>query len=341
MRRRGSPLPPDARESHRGGRHQPVVPSTRASEGPRRHQVTAWSPVRLPPHQVDRDALLGRGSVAAAVLTHPAVLLGGVSALLLQVAEPSVAEAVARHSSYRREFGPRLVRTLAITERIAFGAPAEREAARAELDGRHAPVRGRRRDGQPYSASEPRLVLWVHATLVHAALGVDEQWLHLLDAHGRQQLLEEMGRLGEAYGVAEGALPSRLDRFRDWFDAQLPGLSVGPEALDVLDSVTAAPLEDVWGWPGGLARRLGTPLLRAEAADMLPRSVREAYGLRLSSRDRRLLGAAKGAFRAVIRARSPRGQLRCGHPDAPSRLAARLTRCPVSQDRPTLLPGGE
>jgi uncharacterized protein (DUF2236 family) len=61
------------------------------------------------------------GSVARRMNAETALLLGGGRALLLQLAHPLVAAAVANHSDFLRDPFRRLVNTLDLTLTVAFG----------------------------------------------------------------------------------------------------------------------------------------------------------------------------------------------------------------------------
>src|SRR5213083_1448537 len=69
-------------------------------------------------------------------------MLGGGTAVLLQVAHPLVAAGVAQHSDYHRDLWSRLARTLRALYLIAFGTMAEADPAGAAVQAVHANVRG-------------------------------------------------------------------------------------------------------------------------------------------------------------------------------------------------------
>jgi uncharacterized protein (DUF2236 family) len=105
------------------------------------------------------------------------LLLTGARAVLMQVAHPLVAAGVAEHSRFREEPLGRLRRTLEGMLSMIYGDGAEAERAAAAVNRAHAAVRGdlscataRFAKGTPYSATDPDLALWVHATLVDSAL---------------------------------------------------------------------------------------------------------------------------------------------------------------------------
>ncbi len=290
-----------------------------------------------PPPEVRRAALLGPTSASARLLTHPGILLAGPRALLLQVAAPGVAAGVADHSDYRTDPFARLVGTLATVATIAFGSADERTGALAHLDRAHRPVRGRTPTGTPYSARQPRLVTWVHATLVDSALAVDRRWLHLLDDKAREAFYREQQRLGDAFGVPPRALPDSLAGFEIWMARAVASLEVTPQARAVARDVLHPPLRTVWGHAGAVGEHLAAPALEAITADLLPEPLPAEFGLSRPGRAAAVglgaLGALLGGARLLEVARAgapgPRHRARSGRtpaPDTPSRLAARLGR---------------
>src|SRR5438105_15079032 len=92
-----------------------------------------------------------------------AVLFGsGSRALLLQVAHPKVAAAVAEHSRYRSDPLGRLRDTLDAIYGFAFEDTHRVEQIVTHIRHLHARVRGQTPAHQPYSALDPHLLLWVY-----------------------------------------------------------------------------------------------------------------------------------------------------------------------------------
>src|SRR5436305_11494123 len=98
------------------------------------------------------------------------VLLGsGSRALLLQVAHPLVAAAVAAHSRYRSDPLGRLRDTLDAIYSFAFADTQRALGVVQSINGLHAHVQGRAPSGEPYSALDSHLLLWVYATLIDSS----------------------------------------------------------------------------------------------------------------------------------------------------------------------------
>ncbi|MGH9074478.1 MAG: oxygenase MpaB family protein, partial [Acidimicrobiales bacterium] len=232
-----------------------------------------------PPPSVHPDAMLGPRSVAARLLGHPAVLLGGPRALLLQLAHPLVAAGVADHSDFHDAPFDRLLRTLSAMSTIAFSAPGRADAALEAVAATHRPVRGRAPDGRPYAAGDPRLAAWVHATLIDTALVVERRWLGRLTEGEQARFYRETLALARAFGVPDDGLPPDLAGFEAWMAAETAGLSVGERARAMGAEVLHPPLTRAWGPIGLPAERLAPPLLAAVTAELLPARLRRAYGL--------------------------------------------------------------
>jgi uncharacterized protein (DUF2236 family) len=207
-------------------------------------------------------------------------LLGGGTAVLLQVAHPLVAVGVAEHSDYRRDLWSRLGRTLRALYLITFGTKAEAEAAGAAVQAVHADVHGRTRTqlgrfrpGTAYSANDPDLMLWVHATLVEASLSAYQRFERALSPEAQQRYYREMALVARLFGTPAAAIPSTLGEFREYFDAQVAGdtITVTRTAKEIADVILEAPLPTLM--------RLFAPAHRLATAAQLPRRLRREYDL--------------------------------------------------------------
>ena len=209
--------------------------------------------------------------------------LGGGAAVLLQVAHPLVACGVVEHSGYERDLWRRLTRTLRALYLITFGNRAEAEHAGACVQAVHARVHGRTRTrlgpfpaGTSYSASDPELMLWVHATLVHSSLAAYERFVEPLTPAERERYHDEMSLVAVLFGTPPRVLPADYREFCDYFEAQVrsEAVTVTAPAREVAEVILAAPL------PAPL--RLLAPAHRLATARILPATVRAQYGLRWS-----------------------------------------------------------
>ncbi|SDA24365.1 Uncharacterized conserved protein, DUF2236 family [Sphingomonas sp. NFR15] len=92
------------------------------------------------------------------------MLIGGVSALLLQMLHPAVLAGVWDHSDFRADMLGRLRRTARFVAITTYGDRAEAAAAIAHVRAIHARVTGVLSDGTRYRADDPDLLGWVHVT---------------------------------------------------------------------------------------------------------------------------------------------------------------------------------
>jgi uncharacterized protein (DUF2236 family) len=244
--------------------------------------------------------LYGPGSEAWRLNREAMLLLGaGPRALLLQIAHPLVAAGVAEHSDFRSDPWARLSGTLRSYLRIVYGTA---DAARGEirrLNELHRGIRGKviepsaqRRYGGRYSAHDPELSLWVHATLVESTIAAYDAWLEPLSREEKARYYEETLPVGRAFGIPASRLPADLDAFEAYLDDMLAPngpIEVGAVARELADGILHPPL-------GPAVAAAGWPFTRlAAAADaiptrayswlfwpsigLLPERVREGYGL--------------------------------------------------------------
>ena len=260
-----------------------------------------------------RDGYFSPESVIRRLGNSPVTpLLGGGAAVLLQVAHPLVASGVVDHSGYERDLWRRLVGTMRALYLIAFGDRSEAERAGAVVRAVHARVHGTTTTelgpfppGTSYAASDPELMLWVHATLVHSSLAAYEQFVQPLSQAEREQYLREMNQVAELFGTPARVLPLTYREFRAYFDAQLAGdsITVTSPARDVASVILATPFSR--------PLRILAPAHRLATVRILPPRLRDEYSLRwtalhelalpLASRTVRYGSAPVIAFAARIR----------------------------------------
>src|SRR5712691_4015840 len=159
----------------------------------------------------------GEPAIARRINREVVLLYGWAPAILLQFAHPLVAAGVAEHSSFRAAPGERLRRlhsTLDAMLALTFGTPEQVARAAAGINAIHDRVHGELPDqagvfraGTAYSAHDPELLRWVHATMLAmmprtyelyvGPLSADEKDAYCLEASGVEALL----------GIPRGFLP--------------------------------------------------------------------------------------------------------------------------------------
>ena len=147
------------------------------------------------------DGLFGPDSVAWRLHAAPAMLTGGLRALLLQVWHPLVADAVTSHSEVARNPWRRYQATVTFVTDVTYGDQEVAHAAINRVRAVHDTVNGVAAGGSLYSANDPGLLNYVHATLVDSALRAAAVYGPRLSAAERDGYVAEMARVAEMLGV--------------------------------------------------------------------------------------------------------------------------------------------
>ena len=238
--------------------------------------------------------LFGPDSVTWRVNREGVLLLGGGTAIILQLAHPLVAAGVEQHSNYRDEPWARLYRTLDMTTKIMFGPTALAEDTARKLRHVHGLIRGKTTEsagrfpaGTPYDSRTPDLRMWVHATLVHVSLDVYTRYVGPLTIGERQRYYEEQMLLAEQFGVPRSEQPATYAEFYEYFNAMLASdaTAVTDALRDVVDATLNPPLP-----------RVARPLVEAlnlATVGMLPESLRDDLELPWGSNRQRLFDASR------------------------------------------------
>ena len=225
--------------------------------------------------------LFGPNSVTWKVVREPLLVLAGGRALLMQAAHPLVAQGAIDHSTYRTDPFGRLLRTLEWVATCAFGTTAEARAGCRRVNRLHGGVQGRlprgngtaaHRFGRPYSAQDPELLRWVHATLVDTMLVAHDALVGGLDDGDRDQFVREWNDVAALMGVPRGRrFPSRA-ALGAYVASEIRSGRIAPGrgSREVADTVLAPPLPSVMAVP---AWRLVTFV----TLGLLPAELREGY----------------------------------------------------------------
>lgn len=232
------------------------------------------------------------------------LLAGWGRAILLQLAHPLVAQGVADHSAFARDprTGTRRLRaTLGTMLALTFGSPDEVLAAAQRINGIHDHVHGtvpggsgRFPPGTPYSAHDPALLAWVHLTLVDSFLLTYGLFVSELTAEERNRYCVEAAEIEPLLGIPQGYLPRTHADARQRFLATL-------ESRDIEVTDTARGLaRELLHPPLPVIARPLIPLARLPTVGLLPRALREAYGLAWSARRERALRALAALSRGTL-----------------------------------------
>ena len=148
-------------------------------------------------------ALVPPDGVSWRVFANPvALFIGGVAAVLLELAEPSVRSGVWDHSSFQRDPLMRLRRTGFAAMMTVYGPRSAAEKQIARVVRVHAHVKGVTPDGVPYSANDPRLLDWVHATATFGFTEAYHRYVRPLSPGEKDTAFAEGRSSARLYGAA-------------------------------------------------------------------------------------------------------------------------------------------
>lgn len=219
--------------------------------------------------------------------------------MLLQVAHPLVAAGVTAHSDFKDDLWRRLVRTLNALYLIVYGTKQEADRAGDVVQAVHLRVRGHTATrlgvfpaGTPYSASDPELMLWVHATLVEASLVLYRRFVKRLSPEEQEAYYRDMALVAQIFGTPREAIPTTLGDFRSYLAERFasPEITVTGPAREVAEVIMRAS-----GLPAPL--RVIAPVHRLSTAALLPPRLRREYGLGWNVRQSLALRGGAGSLR--------------------------------------------
>lgn len=217
-------------------------------------------------------ALAPHDGISWQVFANPVSLfVGGVTAVLLELAEPSVRSGVWDNSSFQRDPGTRLRRTGAAAMMTVYGPRSQAEKMIAHVVRMHERVRGSTPDGVAYHANDPRLLDWVQATASFGFTEAYHRYVRALSAVEKDQAFAEAGPAARLYG-ATGA-PRSWTEWESMLSKTSPGLEGSAILADFMRIMGEAPIV-----PAPL-RPLQRLLVRA-AVEITPEPVRSLPQLR-------------------------------------------------------------
>jgi len=216
-------------------------------------------------------ALLPPDSVSWKIFKNPLGLyIGGVAAVVLQLAEPRVGSGVWQYTTFRQHPLERLQRTGHAAMMTVYGPRSRTERMIAGVTRLHARVRGTAPDGRAFCASDPELLEWVHATACFGFLEAYHAYVQPLTLLERDRFFSEGGPAAELYGAhsvpqSQSALEALFARM----SGQLQPSDVVLEFLRIMQRVPALPAP---------LRPLQSVLVKA-AIEVIPAGLRDRIGL--------------------------------------------------------------
>ncbi len=249
-------------------------------------------------------ALLPPDSLTWRIFKNPiSLLVGGIAAVILELAEPSVRTGVWEHSSFAQDPMRRLQRTGLAAMVTVYGARSIAEPMIARIVDRHSRVEGRTPGGVPYRANDPRLLNWVQAT---ASFGFTEAYSRYVSPLASREL-DLLYREGATASMLYGApnSPRSYAELRALFGSMRDHLEPSPIVFEFLRIMRTAD-----GFPRPVSWLQGM-LVRA-AVEIVPAEIRACLGLTsqygLSRSERRIIEVAGSLADKVVLAESPAAQ---------------------------------
>lgn len=256
------------------------------------------------------EGYFGPGSAIWLIHREAVLALGLGRALLLQLAHPWVAQAVADHSTFRDDPLGRLAATVMCAEFLVFGDRSQADSASAHIRQVHTRIHGtldqavgRWPAGTRYSAEDPDALLWVLATLMDSALVVYEACFGPLPSHTVGRYLHEAARLGAMIGVRPEDAPRTRAELNAYMERMVAegAVAVGPIAHRMATALLrpSMPLRArTISWPYRAAAR-------AAASLSMPAGLQEQYGDVLAPSGLRVYELAGVGGRLLLRRLPP------------------------------------
>jgi uncharacterized protein (DUF2236 family) len=192
---------------------------------------------------VGEAALVSPDSVSWRVFKNPlSLFIGGVAAVILELAEPRVRTGVWEHTTFRIDPIRRLRRTGLAAMVTVYGARGKAEAMIARIRRMHDRVAGLTPAGEAYRANDPELLNWVQGTAAYGFLQAYHVYVRPLSDLQRDRYYAEGTLAASLYGAraptSEAAVKMRFEAM----SSRLERSDVLFEFLAIMRSAPILPL---------------------------------------------------------------------------------------------------
>src|SRR5260221_2667603 len=186
----------------------------------------------VPEHPVE-DGLIGPASVTWKMSGDLGGPVAGLRSLIMQALHPLAMAGVDQHSGWRRDPVGRLAATSAYVTTVSFGERSAAERAAARVRRIHTRVSGVDQiTGRHYAASDPALLLWVHAALVDSNLVARTLFGTPPPAADADSYVAEMVVAAELVGIPRDIVPATVAELAGYMDSVRPELACTPAASE-------------------------------------------------------------------------------------------------------------
>lgn len=221
------------------------------------------------------------------------MMVGGITALLLQMLHPGALAGVWDHSNFRGDMSGRLKRTARFIAGTTYGDQAEAQAHIDQVRTIHARVRGTLPDGTPYSADDPDLLTWVHVAEVSAFLAA---YLRYVDPDfppaEQDRYYRETAEVARRLGATD--VPQSRAEVAAYFKAVRPKLRYDHRTREVAAALLSQS-------PPSPAAQPAMHLAFDAAKDLLPDWALRMHGFRLAAPRRAAARVGLGVLGRALR----------------------------------------
>lgn len=223
----------------------------------------------------------------------PSMLIGGISALMLQALHPLALAGVWDHSNFRQDMLGRLRRTGQFISGTTFGSTHDANWLIDKVRTIHLQVTGTAPDGRPYAASDPDLLTWVHVAEVSNFLAAHLRYLNPeLSLADQDKYYDETAMIAERLGARN--VPRSAQAVAEYLKQIRPQLLCDERSREVLRILLNAPA------PSLLAKPMGALMMQA-GIDLLPNWASEMLGVQQTPLQRRMIRASVKRSAPVLR----------------------------------------
>ncbi|MCQ4313061.1 oxygenase MpaB family protein [Pseudomonas stutzeri] len=209
------------------------------------------------------------------------MLVGGISALLLQALHPLALAGVWDHSNFREDLLGRLRRTGQFISATTFGSQADAQRLIERVRSIHLKVTGHAADGRPYAAYDPDLLTWVHVAEVSSFIKAHLRYLNpALPDNEQDRYYAEVALIAESLGARN--VPRSREQVANYLEVVRPQLRCDERSREIIRVLFSAPA------PSMLARPFGALMMQA-GVELLPDWASAMLGLQQGPHQRQLI----------------------------------------------------
>jgi uncharacterized protein (DUF2236 family) len=171
------------------------------------------------------EGFFSPASVAWRVSGDLASPVAGLRSLLIQALHPLAMAGVDQHSDWRTDPVGRLAATSSYVATVLYGERDVAERAAARVRKIHEQVTGIDPEtGRSYAASDPALLLWVHAALVDSGIAACALFGHQLSEADADRYVAEMTVAAQIVGVPGAMVPASAAELQRYLESVRPEL---------------------------------------------------------------------------------------------------------------------